>query len=160
MRNSNIDFCRGIAILIMVLANSAPYILINVNPPFFLRFLFSIAAPVFVFLSGYSLMMSIQKGKSNKKVDTTDVKKVTVETKEEETKIDVVSDTDVVVDLTDEMKEENYILEDTEFDVEDFTYKGKVYLKCTTTHNIYDIKTEDEIGKWDEKTNTIHFKPM
>ena len=93
-------------------------------------------------------------------MDTTDVKKVTVETKEEETKIDVVSDTDVVVDLTDEMKEENYILEDTEFDVEEFTYKGKVYLKCATTHNIYDIETEDEIGKWDEKTNTIHFKPL
>ena len=105
-----------------------------------------------------------EKGKSNKKVDATDVKKDTVETKKEETKSDIVmsdtvSDTDVVVDLTDEMKEENYISEEQEFDVEEFTYKGKLYLKCPTTNNIYDAdaNSSDEIGKWDEKTNTIHF---
>lgn len=68
MRNSTIDSCRGIAILIMVLANSAPYILINVEIPFVLRFLFSLAAPIFIFLSGYSLHLSFEKGKKAKKI--------------------------------------------------------------------------------------------
>jgi fucose 4-O-acetylase-like acetyltransferase len=68
MRNTKIDACRGIAILIMVLANSAPYILINVEIPFILRFLFSLAAPIFIFLSGYSLHLSFGKGKKSKKI--------------------------------------------------------------------------------------------
>ncbi len=65
-RNNNIDFARGIAILIMVCANSAPYFLDRVQIPLILRFLFSTAAPIFIFLSGYSLALSFNNGKTVK----------------------------------------------------------------------------------------------
>ena len=64
IRNTRIDFARGIAILIMLLANSAPYVLINEPIPFLIRFLFSTAAPLFIFLSGYSLNLSFQHNKT------------------------------------------------------------------------------------------------
>lgn len=67
-RNTNIDFARGVAILIMILANSAPYLLINIEVPFWLRFTFSFAAPIFIFLSGYSLNLAFQSNKSIKKI--------------------------------------------------------------------------------------------
>jgi uncharacterized membrane protein len=63
-RNANIDFARGIAILVMLLANSAVYLLDITEVPFYLRFISSSAAPIFVFLSGYSLNLSFQKNKS------------------------------------------------------------------------------------------------
>lgn len=67
-RNKNIDFARGFAILIMILANSAPYILVNIDVPFWLRFTFSFAAPIFVFLSGYSLNLAFKSNKSIRKI--------------------------------------------------------------------------------------------
>jgi fucose 4-O-acetylase-like acetyltransferase len=67
-RNSNIDFARGLAILIMILANSAPYLLNISDVPFYLRFIFSAAAPIFIFLSGYSLNLSFQNNKSLTKI--------------------------------------------------------------------------------------------
>jgi uncharacterized membrane protein len=49
-----IDLLRGAAILIMILANSSPYLL-SPSYPFLYRMISSLAAPVFLFLSGYSL---------------------------------------------------------------------------------------------------------
>ena len=63
-RNSNLDFARGLAILIMLLANSAPYLLKSGEVPFYARLLFSSAAPIFIFLSGYSLNLSFKNNKS------------------------------------------------------------------------------------------------
>jgi len=48
-----IDLLRGAAILIMILANSSPYLL-SPPYPFLYRMISSLAAPVFLFLSGYS----------------------------------------------------------------------------------------------------------
>ncbi len=48
----------------MILANSAVYLLDITEVSFYLRFIFSIAAPIFIFLSGYSLNLSLQSNKS------------------------------------------------------------------------------------------------
>ncbi len=53
VRNKTIDSFRGMAIIIMIAANSWPYIYPYDNCPFLLRVLFSTAAPIFIFLSGY-----------------------------------------------------------------------------------------------------------
>ena len=63
IRNSNLDLLRGIAVVIMIFANSAPYVLTASSPPLLLRMVFSCAAPVFVFLSGYSLNLALENHK-------------------------------------------------------------------------------------------------
>ena len=52
-RAKSIDLLRGFAILLMLLANLSPYFYLDTTP-LFLRLLYSMAAPTFVFLSGYS----------------------------------------------------------------------------------------------------------
>ncbi|MCE2771196.1 MAG: heparan-alpha-glucosaminide N-acetyltransferase domain-containing protein [Saprospiraceae bacterium] len=64
MRNNSVDFLRGVAILIMVAANSYPYIFPALPCPMMLRVIFSTAAPIFIFLSGVSLRLSEENGKS------------------------------------------------------------------------------------------------
>jgi len=64
MRNNSVDFLRGLAILIMVAANSYPYIFPDLPCPMLLRVIFSTAAPIFIFLSGVSLRLSEENGKS------------------------------------------------------------------------------------------------
>lgn len=63
-RNTSLDLLRGIAIVIMVFANSAPYILTTSTPPLLIRIFFSCAAPLFIFLSGYSLNLALKNNKS------------------------------------------------------------------------------------------------
>lgn len=48
-----VDFLRGIAIIVMLQANIIPYIN-HLPSPLYLRLLYSLAAPIFIFLSGYS----------------------------------------------------------------------------------------------------------
>jgi uncharacterized membrane protein len=60
-----IDFLRSISIVIMILANSAAYVLEKPHS-LVLRFIFSLAAPTFIFLSGYSFNISYQKKFSRK----------------------------------------------------------------------------------------------
>lgn len=57
MRNQHIDSMRSIAILIMLTANTTPYLL-EPNAPFAFRALCSLAAPLFTFLSGYTFAMN------------------------------------------------------------------------------------------------------
>ncbi len=54
VRLSTIDFVRGMAILTMLQANVAPYVDQLEHTHISLRLLYSMAAPTFVFLSGYS----------------------------------------------------------------------------------------------------------
>jgi uncharacterized membrane protein len=53
-----IDLFRGLAISIMLQANLIPYIDAPFSslPPLYLRMIYSLAAPIFIFLSGYSAM--------------------------------------------------------------------------------------------------------
>lgn len=60
MRNNRIDCLRTIAILIMLAANSTPYLL-DSSSPFIFRLICSLAAPVFIFLSGYTFAMNASK---------------------------------------------------------------------------------------------------
>ncbi|WP_185968907.1 heparan-alpha-glucosaminide N-acetyltransferase domain-containing protein [Carboxylicivirga sp. M1479] len=62
-RNTLIDSARGFAILIMIAANSWPYLVPINYCPLGLRLLFSIAAPIFIFLSGVSLCLAEEAGK-------------------------------------------------------------------------------------------------
>jgi hypothetical protein len=55
------------------------------------------------------------------------------------------------------LTEEEYDEDEEPFPVKNFTYKGKVYLKGCDTNVIYDKDTQDVIGEWEEKTNTIYF---
>ena len=64
MRNHAVDFFRGIAILIMVSANSYSYFFSDISCPIGIRVLFSSAAPIFIFMSGVSLRLSEENGKS------------------------------------------------------------------------------------------------
>lgn len=57
MRNQHIDSMRSIAILIMLTANTTPYLL-EPNTPFVFRAICSLAAPLFTFLSGYTFAMN------------------------------------------------------------------------------------------------------
>lgn len=56
-RDSGIDSMRTLAILIMLVANTLPYSE-TVVPPDWLRLFCSLAAPLFIFLSGYSVHLS------------------------------------------------------------------------------------------------------
>lgn len=64
MRNHAVDFFRGIAILLMVSANSYSYFFSDISCPIWVRVLFSTAAPIFIFMSGVSLRLSEENGKS------------------------------------------------------------------------------------------------
>lgn len=64
MRNNAIDILRGIAILIMVSANSWSYVYPFETCPTALRIVFSSAAPLFIFLSGVSVHISLNAGRS------------------------------------------------------------------------------------------------
>jgi uncharacterized membrane protein len=59
-RLENIDFMRTIAIVIMIIANSSPYVLETPHSTG-LRLISSLAAPLFIFLSGYSFVLSFKK---------------------------------------------------------------------------------------------------
>ena len=59
-RLESIDFLRTIAIIIMLTANSAPYVL-NATHPLWFRLICSLAAPLFIFLSGFSFYISFKK---------------------------------------------------------------------------------------------------
>lgn len=59
-RHSGIDTMRTLAILIMLVANTLPYAE-SVVPPDWLRLLCSLAAPLFIFLSGYSVHLSKER---------------------------------------------------------------------------------------------------
>ena len=61
-RLETIDFLRGCAILIMIVANSTPYFF-NFSDQIALRYIFSLAAPAFIFLAGYTSQMNHDNGK-------------------------------------------------------------------------------------------------
>lgn len=60
-RIDTIDFLRGIAVIIMIFANSSPY-LFDLKSFFTIRFLFSIAAPIFIFIAGFTSQMNFERG--------------------------------------------------------------------------------------------------
>ena len=64
-RFDTIDFFRGIAVLIMIIANSTPYLFdfSNLN---LIRIIFSLAAPIFIFIAGFTTQMN----KINKKPES------------------------------------------------------------------------------------------
>ncbi|MCE2711737.1 MAG: heparan-alpha-glucosaminide N-acetyltransferase domain-containing protein [Cryomorphaceae bacterium] len=64
-RDSGIDVMRTIAIWVMLCANAAPY-LCPENYPFSFRLICSAAAPLFLFLAGYSFGMTHSSGKGSK----------------------------------------------------------------------------------------------
>ncbi len=63
-RNTLIDGVRGFAILVMIAANSWPYLVPSDYCCFGERLLFSTAAPIFIFLSGVSLCLAEEAGKT------------------------------------------------------------------------------------------------
>lgn len=63
-RNIPIDALRGFAIFIMVISNSYDYIF-DSNPNIIMRLFLSSAAPIFIFLSGYTFQLSVEKNKPN-----------------------------------------------------------------------------------------------
>lgn len=66
MRVNSIDILRGIAIFIMISANSYPYLYPYEYCPKLIRLIFSSAAPIFIFLSGVSSRLAQERGKRNK----------------------------------------------------------------------------------------------
>ena len=92
--------------------------------------------------------------KNEKTEDKKTEDKKTEERKETEKKNDVITTHDITLDLT----EEEYQEEDEQpLPAKKFTFKGKVYLKGCDTNVIYDKDTQEVIGEWEEKTNTIYF---
>jgi uncharacterized membrane protein len=63
MRNREIDFIRGVAIVIMVAANAAPNLLESSDTNIYFRFIGSLAAPLFIFLSGVTFRINAEKNK-------------------------------------------------------------------------------------------------
>jgi uncharacterized membrane protein len=59
-RIASLDFLRGYAVLIMLFANTTPYVF-DLSNSFYIRFVFSTAAPVFIFISGFTTEMNLQK---------------------------------------------------------------------------------------------------
>lgn len=57
-RNNVLDFIKGVASIIMVFANTAPYFF-NLENNFFIRTIFSVAAPIFIISSGYITQINI-----------------------------------------------------------------------------------------------------
>jgi uncharacterized membrane protein len=62
-RLASIDLLRTISIIIMIIANSSPYILVSPHS-IWLRLISSLAAPLFIFLSGYSFFVSFNQNKN------------------------------------------------------------------------------------------------
>jgi len=55
-RNTNIDALRGLAIVIMIIAHLSPHLETNlILDKFWIRFICSLAAPIFLFILGYNL---------------------------------------------------------------------------------------------------------
>lgn len=63
IRVSSIDLLRTIAIIIMIIANSSPYILVLPHS-FWIRIISSLAAPLFIFLSGFSFFLSFNNNQN------------------------------------------------------------------------------------------------
>jgi uncharacterized protein len=63
-RIHSLDFLRGIAVLIMLFANTAPYVL-AIDNSYFFRLIFSSAAPIFIFLSGYTIELKLKTSNLN-----------------------------------------------------------------------------------------------
>lgn len=63
MRNHGVDTARGLAIAVMVFANAAPYVFPGTSFHLTFRLLFSLAAPTFIFLSGYTLQLNLERGR-------------------------------------------------------------------------------------------------
>ena len=63
IRVSSIDLLRTIAIIIMIIANSSPYILVSPHS-IWIRIISSLAAPLFIFLSGFSFFLSFNKNQN------------------------------------------------------------------------------------------------
>ncbi|TXI14601.1 MAG: DUF1624 domain-containing protein [Pedobacter sp.] len=59
MRNKTFDTMRGLAIMLMILANAAP--LYQGEFPFMMRVLFSLPAPMFIMISGFMLALGYNK---------------------------------------------------------------------------------------------------
>lgn len=57
-RNTALDFIKGVAVLIMIFANTVPYFF-NLESEFFIRIIFSVAAPIFIISSGYITQINI-----------------------------------------------------------------------------------------------------
>ena len=68
LRNYTLDIIRGIAIIIMLYANIYSYINPFEDCPPFVRLIFSSAAPIFIFLSGVSLRLARENGKTKKRL--------------------------------------------------------------------------------------------
>jgi uncharacterized membrane protein len=64
MRIHTIDSLRGLAIIIMIAANSWQYIYPYENYPIILRVIFSSAAPIFIFLNGISIKLALNANKT------------------------------------------------------------------------------------------------
>ena len=64
-RLNTIDFLRGIAVFIMIISNSTPYIF-NLSSYNTIRIIFSLAAPIFIFLSSYTTQMNFENNKPEK----------------------------------------------------------------------------------------------
>ena len=62
-RLSSIDLLKTIAIIIMIIANSSPYILVSPHS-IYTRIISSLAAPLFIFLSGFSFFLSFNKNQN------------------------------------------------------------------------------------------------
>lgn len=59
LRKAEFDILRGIAVALMVFANAAP--ILSIEPPMIIRYLFSIAAPIFVLMSGFMISQIAHK---------------------------------------------------------------------------------------------------
>jgi uncharacterized membrane protein len=59
-RDLSVDLLRGLAIAVMVAANLVPFLLVP-PAPFWLRVIASVAAPLFIFLSGMMVALSFRK---------------------------------------------------------------------------------------------------
>ena len=62
-RDLSVDLLRGLAIAVMVAANLVPFLLVP-PAPFWLRVIASVAAPLFIFLSGMMVALSFRMKKS------------------------------------------------------------------------------------------------
>lgn len=67
-RIHSIDLCRGIAVLVMLAANAWPELYPSDETPILLRGIFSSAAPIFIFLSGVSIRIVMESGKTSRQV--------------------------------------------------------------------------------------------
>lgn len=68
MRISSIDSIRGMAIFVMIGANSFSYLFPFETCPELLRICFSTAAPVFIFLSGFSFRLAAENAQHSRKL--------------------------------------------------------------------------------------------